>query len=130
MIFPQVVENSEFSEFFWIFFRRELKFREVFAGCFCIPREFSTGVGMFFWIASQPRSVGVRGRETPIFPVGKVAIWIAKQDKFMAALRWFSPPKRNKNKLMAVLRCFLPRESKCIIDRVIKFKYQLSIGLT
>ena len=65
---------------------------------------------------------GRRGRETPIFPVGKVAIWIAKQDKFMAALRWFSPPKRSKNKLMAVLRWFLPRENKCIIDRVIKFE--------
>ena len=39
----------------------------------------------------QPRRVGEAGKKTPIFPAGKVAIWIAKQAKFMAALRWFLP---------------------------------------
>ena len=37
-------------------------------------------------------------------------------------LRWFSPPKRSKNKLMAVLRWFLPRENSCIIIEQAKFK--------
>ena len=50
MIFPQYVENSEFSEFFSEFFSGENwdsgKFLQA---VFCIPREFSTGVGMFFW---------------------------------------------------------------------------------
>ena len=46
------------------------------------------------------KEVEEAGEKTPIFPAGKVAIWIAQQDKFMAALRWF-----------------LPRESSCIICR-------------
>ena len=74
---------------------------------------------------SQPRSVGVRGRKHRSFPQGKSLFGLrskAQQDKFMAALRWFSPPKRSKNKLMAVLRWFLPRENNSIIDRVIKLK--------
>ena len=41
--------------------------------------------------AAPAKEVGEAGKKTPIFPAGKVAIWIAQQDKFMAALRWFLP---------------------------------------
>ena len=41
--------------------------------------------------AAQAKEVEEAGEKTPIFPAGKVAIWLAQQDKFMAALRWFLP---------------------------------------
>jgi len=45
--------------------------------------------------AAPAKEVEEAGEKTPIFPAGKVAIWIAQQDKFMAALRWFLP-RENK----------------------------------
>ena len=56
--------------------------------------------------AAAAKEVEETGEKTPIFPAGKVAIWIAQQDKFMAALRWF-----------------LPRENSDIIERAIKLKF-------
>ena len=41
--------------------------------------------------AAPAKEVEEAGEKTPIFPAGKVAIWLAQQDKFMAALRWFLP---------------------------------------
>ena len=76
----------------------------------CCPFSFSRGVYgalvvLTFLKRSPAKEVGEAGEKTPIFPAGKVAIWIAQQDKFMAALRWF-----------------LPRENSCIINRKVKFE--------
>ena len=72
---------------------------------FVLARSLRSACSFDYLEAAPAKEVEEAGKKTPIFPVGKVAIWIAKQDKFMAALRWF-----------------LPRESSCIVDRVIKFK--------
>ena len=45
---------------------------------------------------SQPRRVGEAGKKTPIFPAGKVAIWIAKQSAASQIYGYFemvSPPR-------------------------------------
>ena len=76
----------------------------------CCLFSFSRGVYgalvvLTFLKRSPAKEVGEAGEKTPIFPAGKVAIWIAQQDKFMAALRWF-----------------LPRENSRIINRKVKFE--------
>ena len=55
--------------------------------CLWEIRAYSFG----FLEAATAKEVEEAGEKTPIFPAGKVAIWIAQQDKFMAALRWFLP---------------------------------------
>ena len=57
------------------------------------------------------------GGEKPDFLRSENVALCLFTSKAMAALRWSSPPKRSKNKFMAVLRWFLPRENRCIIWR-------------
>ena len=68
-------------------------------------RKLSKKSFNFIGRAAPAKEVGAAGKKTPIFPAGKVAIWIAKQDKFMAVLRWFLPRgKRLKQNYISIAK--------------------------
>ncbi len=64
--------------------------------CLREVRAYSFG----FLEAAPAKEVEEAGEKTPIFPAGKVAIWIAQQDKFMAALRWFLPREDSRIEIL------------------------------
>ena len=60
----------------------------------CCLEFFMIGVFAELALRAQPRSVGVRGRETSAFEM--VLSPEAKQDKLMATLKWFLPREKRR----------------------------------
>ena len=96
MIFPQAVENSEFSEFSELFSRRELRFWEVFASVFSYsPGVFHRG-DVFFEVPQAKESRG-GGEEKHDFLRSKNVALCLFTSKAMAVLRWSSSPREQLN---------------------------------
>ena len=80
----------------------------------CVAGKRFFAFRLLAWLGTkrnQPRSVGVRGRKTRLFAKQKCrALLVYKQS--YGSFEMVLSPEAKQNIFMAVLRWFLPRESK------------------
>ena len=64
---------------------------------FVFARSLRSACSFDFFEAAPAKEVGEAGEKTPIFPAGKVAIWIAKQSaarQIYGCFEMVSPPRK------------------------------------